>query len=191
MKNKHLLSLIVIILISWLGYEFKPLIFEEGKSNENIYYSKISSADLEIYTDKMIVRVADSYSEVKNCKTKSFANCIIYDSTIIAVPNNNVLKEGFAEENMFTGKDKNIEFSIKKELLDFRGKEIEGFRVKIHGTGEEFMRSEGDIFYTYEKGVVSFTDFDKQLKDELPKGARLVWLLSGDKGAFSLTTKKK
>ena len=173
------------MLISWVGYEFRNLVFKGGGSDDNVYFSKTSSADLEIFTDKMIVRVADAYSDIKNCETKSFAYCMIFDSTIIAIPNNNILERSLGEGNMFRGKDESIEFTIKKELLGFRGEKIRGYRIKVYGNGGEFIGSKGDFFYTNEKGVVSFTDFDKQLIDELPKGVRLEWVLSGNKGVFS------
>lgn len=148
---------------------------------DNYTYSSLNRFDLSINLNKMIYEIGHELSLIKDCSSAEFPFCLTFDSTIILIPDFNLIddfEDGF-HEGIY--EDLNIKYVIHKVEANVLDEIIDGYLFNAEQiseiTKQELIQEQlkGAYFYSPNKGVVlfehnyivrSFTDYKPEVKTE-------------------------
>lgn len=183
--NIKIVSLIFVFCFTFfIGFKYYSSI--SLKYRNNVYQSNESSADLEINVDRMLIRIADSYADMTSCETVELAKCVIFDSTIMFVPDLTDISNLSSEKNIIENKALSIEYTFEKKVLDIHGKKVHGYHIETIGVDFKKQVFKGNYFYSEEIGVSEFVHFKNRVRDGNEIDFKFKWFLVGEKGLFNV-----
>lgn len=163
-------------------------------SNNKYTYSLITGGSLNFDLENEIARFGHEFTSIKSCYSPEAKQCIKFDSTIIAIPNE--LPSSFSSIGT-QGTFSSLELSYYVEAMELEifGNKINGYLISIYegdanySIGTTDFEYKGDFFFSEKEGVVFFYQYIKYFAPSDPTLSKMVSnshlnFLKGKSGLF-------
>lgn len=131
-------------------------------NNKLFVYSSIGDIDISFSLNEMSYLMGDEFGPIKNCSSKKYPKCLIFDSTVIILPKMDIING--IEGSYYEGRNEELDlnYTITKSEVTVLGKKIKGYMFYV-AHPHEMMNSEvilgklkGAYFYSMSHGILFY-----------------------------------